>query len=853
MKKRSSKSVFKLVAIAIVVALSVLTTLLLYWVWLQNEKARFLDLAHTATVLDRYYSLTFHQRELSLISVGERILDIKGDSADQKRLEFARNSLATYDDLLAFGLADTTGQLLTFTGAKENEPLPNLAASEATQRSFNATKLAKGIVIGEAYFFEQLNNWIVPIRVPIRHKDGKLRAVNTSAVNYHTMIENLKSFGFNPGYRIQFINLAFHSTQLYFPLAESSYAAFIGKPASFYSQVDTLQAEEPLLKKLVSFKGYNTAEMTKVMGVSTPPSELNHYLVVSVTTQILWDDFRQSFFIIMAAYFLLVTLTVFSLHHLQQKEQAYTLKLKAERDYITSIISKSSALIVGIDTSQKCTFINPAAERILGYSKEEIIGKDYWHTIYPGEAYQQVITLFAAIAHGPVKDYEMEAVCGNGQKRTISWNSATLYDEKGNISEIIGFGIDLTERKAAEKARQEGEANLASIFESTNSIIGQFDKQLHLVEFNQAFANYALLTDGLALYKGMPILDQMSRQQSDMFRQNLSQALAGEKHTKIIEYPFEQGLKYFMLTYNPIEQDQEITGVSMFVQDITDLKEAQNSLKQYSQELETLVADRTKEVEQVNHELLQSNEELKTTLHNLQQTQHQLLQSEKMASLGVLAAGVGHEINNPLNFIRGGVTALANQLNKQPDDLVNQFGPILSIINEGVSRASAIVKGLSHFSRQGEKQDEKCNLHHVLEHCLLMLQNKLKYKVEVSKEYCTTEPMVLGNEGKLHQVFLNILSNAEQAIPEKGTIKVKTHLHNQQIEVSITDSGTGIKEEHLSKISDPFFTTKPPGVGTGLGLAITYKIIEEHGGKVMVQSKEGEGTTFLIILPLLKG
>jgi signal transduction histidine kinase len=148
--------------------------------------------------------------------------------------------------------------------------------------------------------------------------------------------------------------------------------------------------------------------------------------------------------------------------------------------------------------------------------------------------------------------------------------------------------------------------------------------------------------------------------------------------------------------------------------------------------------------------------------------------------------------------------------------------------------------------------NEKCEIHDILDHCLVILHNQLKNKTEVIKEYTSQSVSVSGNDGKLHQVFLNILSNASQAILEKGNIRIKTEATGDMIKVAICDTGSGIRQEHIQKIFDPFFTTKAPGEGTGLGLSISYKIIEEHNGSVEINSKVNDGTEVIIKLPKRK-
>lgn len=239
------------------------------------------------------------------------------------------------------------------------------------------------------------------------------------------------------------------------------------------------------------------------------------------------------------------------------------------------------------------------------------------------------------------------------------------------------------------------------------------------------------------------------------------------------------------------------------------------------------------------------NKKLGASMKELKETTHKLIQSEKMASLGIMSAGVAHEINNPLNFIKGGIEVLDEELKKEKG-LKLDHQPCIHVVKEGVSRASAIVSSLSHFSRQTDSMDEDCNLHEIMDNCLVMLMQKLKYKVEIDKKYSKETPFIKGNQGKLHQAFLNIISNAEHAIESKGYITLFTRNLKNGVLVEIRDTGSGISTADLKRISDPFFTTKPIGKGTGLGLSITYKIIEEHNGSISVSSEKGKGTKFAI-------
>ena len=289
----------------------------------------------------------------------------------------------------------------------------------------------------------------------------------------------------------------------------------------------------------------------------------------------------------------------------------------------------------------------------------------------------------------------------------------------------------------------------------------------------------------------------------------------------------------------------------------------QNELIKHKANLELTVLDRTSELKTTNEELKLMNEELfakndiineqnaelNAILSNLKETQSQLLHADKMASLGVLTAGVAHEINNPLNFIMRSYEGLNDYFkeNENEEEIIQFF---LSSLKTGVHRATNIVNSLSQFSRTNSTNDENCDIHSIIDNCLLMLQNKVKDNIIINKNFSDETLIIAGNIGKLHQVFINVLVNAIQAIENKGIITINTKKQGENIVIEIIDTGSGISKENLSKITEPFFTTKEPGAGTGLGLSITYSIVKEHNGTIKFKSVENMETTVSFVFPV---
>lgn len=304
------------------------------------------------------------------------------------------------------------------------------------------------------------------------------------------------------------------------------------------------------------------------------------------------------------------------------------------------------------------------------------------------------------------------------------------------------------------------------------------------------------------------------------------------------------------------------------------LQDINDSLQEAKKDLQLLLA---KEKNQ--------SKQLKRALEELTNTQGQLVQSEKMASLGVLTAGIAHEINNPITFVLGGSEILTSRIKEiasllrqyeQLEDasaehldevkaalkewkeemdfdqyLLDESVSLIGDVRSGAKRIAEIVKGLHVFSRGGMSYPERDNIHRNIENTLVVLRNKYRDRIEINRQYEEGLPEVLCYSGKIGQVLINLLANAMQAIEGEGNITISTStLEMEYVKVAISDTGVGMKESVKNKIFDPFFTTKEVGEGTGLGLYISRTIIEQHHGKIKVESEEGSGTTFSVILPI---
>ncbi|PCI26923.1 MAG: hypothetical protein COB67_09670 [SAR324 cluster bacterium] len=298
----------------------------------------------------------------------------------------------------------------------------------------------------------------------------------------------------------------------------------------------------------------------------------------------------------------------------------------------------------------------------------------------------------------------------------------------------------------------------------------------------------------------------------------------------------------------------EITGYVGSVTNIAEIKQVEHFLEKANLDLENRVHERTAE-------LLKSNQQLKNSLllqeklnKELQETQSQLIQSAKLASIGELAAGIAHELNQPLFYIRAGAQVETDEgfRNFDSESGYDTFKEII----KATGRMMRTINHLRNFSRHSDKMlVEEIHICAVLEKSFILLNQQFKNKnIEVVQMFPDKIPVIRGDFQRLEQVFINLLANARDALThqKEARLTIQITIEEQEICIAFSDNGLGIPQEIIQKIFDPFFTTKEVGKGTGLGLSISYGIIREHKGRIEVSSIEGEGCTFKVLLPFIE-
>ncbi len=311
------------------------------------------------------------------------------------------------------------------------------------------------------------------------------------------------------------------------------------------------------------------------------------------------------------------------------------------------------------------------------------------------------------------------------------------------------------------------------------------------------------------------------------------------------------------------------------MQQIKERQKVADELSILNSGLDKQVAQRTSQLLKVNEELKHEIETRNKLEKNLKATQGQMILQEKMASIGQLAAGVAHEINNPIGFISSNLNTMnkyvckfvefinvqsagmsfeeLKQLNNKYkiDYICEDMKDLVTESSEGVDRVKEIILNLKSFSRSEKELQKDVDINECMRKSMSIVMNEIKYKADINTEFGEL-PLIACYSQQLSQVFMNLLVNAGHAIEDKGEINVKTWHNDDLIYLSVSDTGHGIQEDNMHKLFEPFFTTKKDGEGTGLGLSISYDIVKKHNGDLTVDSEVGKGTTFTVTIPVVQ-
>jgi PAS domain S-box-containing protein len=518
---------------------------------------------------------------------------------------------------------------------------------------------------------------------------------------------------------------------------------------------------------------------------------------------------------------------------------------------------------------------NRVVEQALGYSGRQLLTMQitdvesslqdvfYWEEVRNGQ-YQEI-----AAQEGEYHRADATPIMVMKSVKPIVHEGRTL---------LLVQARDVRHERKVEDALEHTLSQLRTTLESTGNGILVIDWHNRIASMNRLFSQMWGIPDEL-LQAGndAAILAFLAASviESDLCHERLQQVV--DRSETEDTFRLNDG-RVFECRSRPQYLGERIIGRVFGYTDITERQHAEEALRESRDQLESRVRERTLALQMANETLEKEKERQAELIRKLGEAQSQLLQSEKMASIGVLAAGVAHEINNPVGFVNSNLSSLqryaqsllqlldgyeeaATRLGDadqaalaalrhavDADYLREDLGSLLSESMDGLDRIKRIVQDMKDFSHVGGGDVLVSNLEAGLDSTLNVVWNELKYKAEVVKEYGGVKPIEC-IPSQLNQVFMNLLINAAHAIHERGRITVRTRQDDDHVTVEVSDTGSGIPEENLGRIFEPFFTTKPVGKGTGLGLSLSYGIVQKHGGRIEVDSVVNEGTTFRVILP----
>ena len=527
--------------------------------------------------------------------------------------------------------------------------------------------------------------------------------------------------------------------------------------------------------------------------------------------------------------------------------------LLQEKAFAESLVNTAQTIILVLDLHGRIVTFNPYMEALSGYSAAEARGKDWFETFLPKRKRAEVRVLFgSAIRDTPTRGNVDTVLARDGRELLVEWYDKKLKDGNGKVIGLLCIGQDVTERLRAEAALKDSEARFRALFvSSADAIMTLEPPSWRFTSANPATIKMFGVRDEQEIvlrtpWDISPPLQPDGRPSPDKAREMIETAMANGTHLFAWEHCRLDGQRFAATV---LLTRIEVKGQAMLqstVRDVSDLKRAEEE-----------------------REKLQAG----------------LAQSDRLASMGMLAAGVAHEINNPLSYLifnlestcrdlpklaellkrchvrleaKLGAGGLAGVLGEEQSlcdtavlqDVIERLGSALS----GAQRIRNISRSLGTFSRVERTTLEPVSVQSCVEHAATMCFNEIKYRARFVKDFAQA-PSVLASDGKLAQVFLNLLVNAAHAIPEgqieDNEVRVRVWAEGGFVFAEVSDTGKGIAPEDQAKIFEPFFTTKGVGVGTGLGLSICKKIIEDFGGHISFASDPARGTSFRIRLPMI--
>ncbi|MBI3313536.1 MAG: PAS domain S-box protein [Candidatus Omnitrophica bacterium] len=498
-------------------------------------------------------------------------------------------------------------------------------------------------------------------------------------------------------------------------------------------------------------------------------------------------------------------------------------KIKEGEQWLYTTLQSIGDGVIATDAQGDVKFMNLVAEQLTGWKQHEAVGKPLkkiFKTINQKTRQEMESPVERVLQEGAIVGLGNHIlIAKTGAEKFLDDSGAPIRDFEGRIIGVVLIFRDVTEKRQVEQKFRLSEERNRLVVETANDAFVEMDEQGIITNWNQQ----AEKTFGW--------------QKSEILGKALADTIIPPKFREA----HRKGIKRYLETGENVIFNKRIE---------------LPALHRHGHEFPVELTVWPVEVGETRH----FNAFIRDISERLQY-QRQLVQGEKLMAIGHLAAGIAHEINNPIGFIGSNLMTLQKYLElfnrefkklegkKDLEETLADSKALLRESQEGVERVRKIVSDLKTFSRVDTGTLEVANLHHVIEGVLNIVSSEIKYKAELKKDYGDI-PLIKCNPQQIGQVIINILINAVHAISDKGVIGIKTYVQDSWCCIEISDNGIGIPQEIVDKIFDPFFTTKEVGKGTGLGLSISYDIVKKHQGKIAVASEPGKGTRLTVFLPL---
>jgi len=503
------------------------------------------------------------------------------------------------------------------------------------------------------------------------------------------------------------------------------------------------------------------------------------------------------------------------------------------------------------DHTLRMVSANPATEDLTGIPVTQVVGKTIDEN-FPGLREKGIPALFADVIRTR-KPMEIEEIDYEDERIISGAFTVKAFPLPENQ---VGVSFEnITERKLTDEALRKSEEKHRTLIEIMNEGFVILNKKGIITYANRRLCD--MMGYSCSELIDHPTTDFLDQTNIENMQKHVTSRSEGRNKPYEVEWQKKNGevLPTIVSPMPLFDEKGEFSGNVAVLTDVTQLK-------------------------RIEKELIEKNRQLEDALRRANTMQEHLIISEKMASLGQVTAGVAHEIKNPLAFMKGNVNPLQRDIRQILEllekyestvsdqevkkkyseiesfkeeidfpDLVQEINNLLKGMREGADRITQIVKSLGYFSKSGEEELSLSDVHQGIDSTLLLLSGEIGDRIEIRKEYGDI-PEIECYPGKLNQVIMNLLANAIQAIHGKGTIMIRTFREDDNILISIKDSGKGMPPEIQERIFEPFYTTKGLGKGAGLGLSICHNIIAQHNGNITVKSRQGTGTEFITSLPI---